>query len=75
MQHSQVLTYSHRQKRIKQIKRKQRQGLLDPNKEDAFELFLTTANVRWTYYKDSHKVLGNTYGMCVLQVQEKTSVP
>eukprot|EP01127_Copromyxa_protea_P002844 TRINITY_DN12778_c0_g1_i1.p1 TRINITY_DN12778_c0_g1~~TRINITY_DN12778_c0_g1_i1.p1 ORF type:complete len:1030 (+),score=308.71 TRINITY_DN12778_c0_g1_i1:16-3105(+) len=58
---------THRQKRIKQIKRKQRQGLLDPNKEDAFELFLTTANVRWTYYKDSHKVLGNTYGMCVLQ--------
>jgi hypothetical protein len=63
-----IHTFRHRQKRIKQIKRKQRQGLLDPNKEDAFELFLTTANVRWTYYKDSHKILGNTYGMCVLQV-------
>lgn len=71
----QLTSWSHRQKRIKQIKRKQRQGLLDPTKEDAFELFLTTANVRWTYYKDSHKVLGNTYGMCVLQVHLTFSNP
>lgn len=23
--------------------------------------------VRFRYYKESHKILGNTYGMCVLQ--------
>ncbi|KAJ2556587.1 N-acetyltransferase 10 [Coemansia sp. RSA 1933] len=24
-------------------------------------------DIRYTYYKESHKILGNTYGMCVLQ--------
>lgn len=35
--------------------------------EDPFQLFVTSTPVRWTYYKDSHKILGNTFGMCVLQ--------
>lgn len=30
--------------------------------------------MRWTYYKDSHKILGNTYGMCVLQVRGDLSL-
>eukprot|EP01045_Picozoa_sp_COSAG04_P049910 COSAG04_NODE_19924_length_405_cov_0.676471_1_plen_83_part_10 len=25
------------------------------------------AQIRWCYYRETHKVLGNTYGMCVLQ--------
>jgi len=58
---------THKQKRLKIIKRKQRQGTLDPDQDDPFELFMTSTNVRWTYYKDSHKVLGTTFGMCVLQ--------
>ena len=33
-----------------------------------FELFLSTARVRWTYYKETENILGNTFGMCVLQV-------
>ena len=35
--------------------------------EDPFELFINSTTVRWTYYKDTHKVLGQTFGMCVLQ--------
>jgi len=57
---------SNKKKRMKMIKKRQRQGLIDPNK-DPFELFISSTSIRWSYYKDSHKVLGNTYGMCVLQ--------
>ncbi|KAG5457516.1 MAG: N-acetyltransferase 10, partial [Olpidium bornovanus] len=38
-----------------------------PNTEDPFELFVSVTNIRYCYYKESHKILGNTYGMCVLQ--------
>jgi N-acetyltransferase 10 len=58
---------THKMKRMKVIKRKKKQGLIDPEKNDPFELFLTATQIRWTYYKDTHKILGNTYGMCVLQ--------
>lgn len=58
---------SHRQKRMKQIKKAIQRGLMDPNKDDPFELFISSTNIRYTYYKETHKVLGNTYGMCVLQ--------
>ena len=34
---------------------------------DPFELFICGTEIRWTYYKDTHKILGKTYGMCVLQ--------
>ena len=58
---------SHRQKRMKQIKKAMQRGLIDPNKDDPFELFISSTTIRYTYYKESHKVLGNTFGMCVLQ--------
>ncbi|KCV71673.1 tRNA(Met) cytidine acetyltransferase [Fonticula alba] len=58
---------SHRQKRMRQMKKLAQRGLLDPDREDPFELFVTSTNIRYCYYKESHKVLGNTYGMCVLQ--------
>ncbi|EKE41300.1 hypothetical protein ENUP19_0341G0080 [Entamoeba nuttalli] len=35
--------------------------------ENAFELFLSTTEIKYVYYKESHKVLGNTFGMLVLQ--------
>ncbi|CEP11228.1 hypothetical protein [Parasitella parasitica] len=39
----------------------------DVNKEDPFELFITVTNIRYAYYKETQNILGNTYGMCVLQ--------
>ncbi len=42
-------------------------GLLDPEKEDPFSLFVASTNIRYCYYADTHKILGNTYGMLVLQ--------
>lgn len=57
---------SHRQKRIKQTRRK-REGGLGVNEEDPFELFVSSTDIRYTYYKETDKILGKTFGMCVLQ--------
>ena len=54
---------------MREIKRLRAQGAYIPERDDAFELFITSTNIRWTYYKETAKVLGNTYGMCVLQVR------
>lgn len=43
-------------------------GLLDPEKEDPFALFVASTSIRYCYYHETHTILGNTYGMCVLQV-------
>ncbi|OIT27221.1 rna cytidine acetyltransferase 1 [Nicotiana attenuata] len=42
-------------------------GLLDPEKVEPFELFIETGGVSYCLYRDSERILGNTYGMCVLQ--------
>eukprot|EP00898_Chlorokybus_atmophyticus_P002421 jgi/Chlat1/317/Chrsp1S03186 len=58
---------SHKKKRMKQIKTMMQRGLLDPEKDDPFSLFVASTNIRYCYYAETHKILGNTYGMCVLQ--------
>lgn len=58
---------SHRGKREKKIKKDIKQGKRDANSQDPFELFLSTQNIRYVYYKETEKILGNTYGMLVLQ--------
>eukprot|EP00271_Cylindrocystis_brebissonii_P001199 TRINITY_DN11501_c0_g1_i1.p1 TRINITY_DN11501_c0_g1~~TRINITY_DN11501_c0_g1_i1.p1 ORF type:complete len:745 (-),score=153.66 TRINITY_DN11501_c0_g1_i1:169-2319(-) len=62
-----LLLSSHRKKRMKQMKKMMQRGLLDPEQDDPFALFMASTNIRYCYYKDSHKILGNTFGMCVLQ--------
>mmetsp|Transcript_23934 Transcript_23934/g.50785 ORF Transcript_23934/g.50785 Transcript_23934/m.50785 type:complete len:1044 (-) Transcript_23934:478-3609(-) len=58
---------SHRKKRMKQIKKMVQRGLLDPEKDDKFELFISSTEINYCYYKETHRVLGNTFGMLVLQ--------
>ncbi|KAI5283667.1 killer toxin resistant protein, partial [Ascosphaera aggregata] len=58
---------SHRKKREAKIKKEIKRGIRDPNTEDAFELFISLQNIRYVYYKETEKILGNTYGMCILQ--------
>lgn len=53
---------------MRQIKKMAQRGLLDPEQEDPFSLFVASTDIRYCYYHDTHKVLGNTFGMCVLQV-------
>ncbi|GKZ19123.1 killer toxin resistant protein [Aspergillus brasiliensis] len=58
---------SHRKKREAKIKKEVKRGIREPNQEDPFELFITLNQIRYVYYKETEKILGNTYGMCVLQ--------
>lgn len=58
---------SHRKKREAKIKKDIKRGIREVNQEDPFELFITVTNIRYAYYKETQKILGNTYGMCILQ--------
>ncbi|KAI0247454.1 GNAT acetyltransferase 2-domain-containing protein [Lactifluus subvellereus] len=58
---------SHRKKREAKIKRDVRRGIREANQHDPFEIFITVTDIRYTYYKESEKILGNTFGMLVLQ--------
>ena len=53
---------------MKQLQKKIKSGTLDLKKDDPFELFISATNIRYCYYAETHKILGSTYGMCVLQV-------
>ncbi|KAG0484370.1 hypothetical protein HPP92_008449 [Vanilla planifolia] len=58
---------SHKKKRAKQMKKLAQRGLLDLEKVDPFSLFIESTNITYCLYKDSERVLGNTFGMCILQ--------
>jgi N-acetyltransferase 10 len=58
---------SHRKKREKKIKKEVKRGIRDADTEDPFELFVSTQNIRYVYYKETEKILGNTFGMAILQ--------
>ncbi len=58
---------------MKEIKRQIQKGLKSADEDDPFELFIGSTDIRYTYYKETHKVLGNTFGMCVLQDFEALS--
>ncbi|XP_031340043.1 RNA cytidine acetyltransferase isoform X2 [Photinus pyralis] len=58
---------SHRKKRMKHLQQKIQAGKLNVNEDDPFDLFVSSTKIRYCYYSETHKILGNTYGMCVLQ--------
>ncbi|KAL6558902.1 hypothetical protein OROMI_019252 [Orobanche minor] len=58
---------SHKKKRAKQVKKLMQRGLLDPEKLDPFSLFIETTGITYCLYRDSERILGNTFGMCILQ--------
>ena len=58
---------SHRKKREKKIKKEIKRGIRDADADDPFELFISTQDVRYVYYKETEKVLGQTFGMVILQ--------
>lgn len=59
---------SHRKKRMKQLQKKIKRGKLDMKEDDPFELFVAATSIRYCYYAETHKILGQTFGMCILQV-------
>ncbi|KAH0604806.1 uncharacterized protein H6S33_006474 [Morchella sextelata] len=58
---------SHRKKREAKIKKEVKRGIREANTEDPFELFISLTDIRYVFYKETEKILGNTYGMCILQ--------
>uniref|UniRef100_A0AAR2J8Y1 RNA cytidine acetyltransferase n=1 Tax=Pygocentrus nattereri TaxID=42514 RepID=A0AAR2J8Y1_PYGNA len=58
---------SNRKKRMRQLQKKINTGTLNLKQDDPFELFIAATNIRYCYYSETHKILGNTHGMCVLQ--------
>lgn len=66
---------SNQKKRMKQMKKKRTLGNAANSSEgssanpmdDPFELFLTQTDIRYAYYHETDQILGNTFGMCVLQ--------
>jgi len=52
---------------MKQVKRQMQRGQHDTNVDDPFDLFISSTNIRYCYYKDTEQVLGKTFGMCILQ--------
>ena len=58
---------SHKKKRMRQLKKKIAKGTHETNEDDPFELLVSSTNIRYCYYKETHKILGNTFGMLILQ--------
>ena len=58
---------SNKKKRVKQVKKLEMKGQLDKEEVNQIELFMAGKDISYRYYKDTHKVLGQTFGMCVLQ--------
>ncbi|OBA26154.1 DUF699-domain-containing protein [Hanseniaspora valbyensis NRRL Y-1626] len=58
---------SHKKKRENKIKKDIKRGVRDVNDQDPFEAFVSNQNIRYVYYKETENILGNTYGMCILQ--------
>ncbi|SCV02863.1 LAME_0H05820g1_1 [Lachancea meyersii CBS 8951] len=58
---------SHRKKRESKIKKEIKRGTREVNEQDPFETFISNQNIRYVYYKETENILGNTYGMCILQ--------
>lgn len=57
---------THRKKRMKELQKLKKAGL-EVSEDNPLDMFIASANVRWCYYHETHKILGQTYGMAVLQ--------
>ncbi|KFD48287.1 hypothetical protein M514_10864 [Trichuris suis] len=58
---------THRKKRMRMLQKKMRAGKAGLDDEKPFDLFVASTQIRYCYYSETHKILGNTYGMCILQ--------
>uniref|UniRef100_A0A3B0MNS2 RNA cytidine acetyltransferase n=1 Tax=Theileria annulata TaxID=5874 RepID=A0A3B0MNS2_THEAN len=58
---------SHQKKRQKLANKLAKKGLYDETTESPYELFLRTTDIKYVYYRDSQKVLGQTFSVLVLQ--------
>eukprot|EP00920_Eleutheroschizon_duboscqi_P022449 GHVT01054429.1.p1 GENE.GHVT01054429.1~~GHVT01054429.1.p1 ORF type:complete len:155 (+),score=23.21 GHVT01054429.1:580-1044(+) len=65
---------SHKKKRMKVIKKKMSKGQFDPNVDEPFQLFVSTTDIRYCYYRESGNILGQSFDLCILQVTRQTKI-
>lgn len=58
---------THERKRQRQLQKSAKMKGQEDIELDPFSLFLSCTEIRFCYYKDSHKILGTTFGCLVLQ--------
>ncbi|RKO99607.1 hypothetical protein CXG81DRAFT_2949, partial [Caulochytrium protostelioides] len=58
---------SNRRKRMRHVQKQIKKGIREVDEDDPFDIFVSSTNIRYSYYKETDKILGNTYGMCILQ--------
>ncbi|KNH08278.1 hypothetical protein XU18_1179 [Perkinsela sp. CCAP 1560/4] len=57
-----------RKRRLEQNKKEKLSGrIVSASTHENFENFLSQTNIRYCFYKESKKIIGNTYGMVILQ--------
>lgn len=59
---------------MKQLQKKLKSGAINVREDDPFDLFVAATQIRYCYYSETYKILGSTFGMCVLQVRLLTSL-
>lgn len=58
---------SHKKKRAQEIHKLVRQGLYDNSIDEPFDVFIAQNQIRYCYYKETQNILGQTFGVLVLQ--------
>ena len=58
---------NHAKKKMKKIKKQMNKGLFEINDENAFDLFISTVEIKFCYYHETQRILGSTFGMLILQ--------
>ncbi len=58
---------NHARKKMRKIKKQMNKGVFELNDENAFDLFISTADIKFCYYHETQRILGTTFGMLILQ--------
>lgn len=56
---------THRKRNLKLLNQRRKAGIVSEG--TVFEQFICSTDIRWCYYHETNKILGQTFDMCVLQ--------
>ena len=59
---------------MRELQKKIQNGRMALKEDDPFETFIAATDIRYCYYSETHKILGQTFGMLVLQVRSTQMV-
>ncbi|VDL64217.1 unnamed protein product [Hymenolepis diminuta] len=56
---------THRKRNLKLLNKRRKAGVVSEG--TVFEQFVCSSDIRWCYYSETNKILGQTFDMCILQ--------